>query len=86
VISTAVGGVVDLLGEKVEPHDGFTACERGISVVSGDAAGFAKGLIYLAKNERLRFSLAENGRDFVHKIYSKERLIEDIRSLYRRLV
>jgi glycosyltransferase involved in cell wall biosynthesis len=86
VISTAVGGVVDLLGDTRETHDGFAICERGISTASGDATGFAKGLIYLAKNERLRFGLAENGRDFVNKIYSKERLIEDIRSLYRRLV
>ena len=86
VISTAVGGVVDLLGEELESQDGFAVCERGVSGASGDAAGFAKGLIYLAKNERLRFSLAENGRGFVHKIYSKERLIEDIRSLYRRLI
>ncbi len=86
VISTAVGGVVDLLGEKVESHDGFAVCERGVSAASGDAAGFAKGLIYLAKNERLRFGLAENGREFVNKIYSKERLIEDIRALYRKLI
>lgn len=86
VISTAVGGVVDLLGDEREAHDNFAVCERGVSVASGDSANFAKGLIYLAKNERLRFSLAENGRDFVNKIYSKERLIEDIRSLYRRLV
>ena len=86
VISTAVGGVVDLLGGTSEEHEGFAVCGRGVSVASGNAAGFAKGLIYLAKNERLRFGLAENGRDFVNKIYSKERLIEDIRALYRRLV
>src|SRR5688572_14953487 len=53
VISTAVGGVVDLLGEKREELDGFAVCERGVSVRSGDSAGFANGLIYLAKNERL---------------------------------
>ena len=86
VISTTVGGVVDLLGDKREEHDGFALCERGVSVDSGDAAGFAKGLIYLAKNEKLRFSLAEIGREFVNNIYSKERLIEDIRSLYRKLI
>ena len=86
VIATVVGGVTDLLGDVAEQDDGFAIHERGIGVRSGDARGFAKGLIYLAKNERLRFSLAENGRDFVHKIYSKERLIEDIRSLYRRLI
>ena len=86
VISTAVGGVIDLLGEVRSEREGFSVCERGISVRSGDAAGFANGLIYLAKDEKLRLSLAENGREFVHEIYSKERLIEDIRSLYRRLV
>ena len=86
VVSTTVGGVVDLLGETREEHDGFTVRERGVSAASGDAAGFAKGLIYLAKNERLRFGLAENGRSFVNAVYSKERLIEDIKSLYRRLV
>jgi len=86
VISTAVGGVIDLLGEVRSEREGISVCERGISVRSGDAAGFAKGLIYLAKDEKLRLSLAENGREFVHEIYSKERLIEDIRSLYRRLV
>jgi len=85
VISTEVGGVVDLLGEKREELDGFAVCERGVSVGSGDAAGFANGLIYLAKNERLRFGLSEAGRRFVNAVYSKERLIEDIRSLYRRL-
>ena len=86
VISTAVGGVVDLLGDARETHDGFAVCERGISAASRDGIGFAKGLIYLAKNEKLRFGLAENGREFVQGIYSKERLIEDIRSMYRRLI
>lgn len=85
VISTAVGGVVDLLGGSREDHEGFAVHERGVSAASGDAAGFAKGLIYLSKNERLRFGLEANGRAFVNAFYSKERLIEDIKSLYRRL-
>ena len=34
VISTAVGGVVDLLGERVENGDNFSVCERGVSVRS----------------------------------------------------
>ena len=85
VISTAVGGVVDLLGKKQRDVDGFTIRERGLSAASQDAAGFAKGLIYLAKNERLRIGLAADGRRFVHSLYSKERLVDDIRSLYRRL-
>ncbi|MGD9629731.1 MAG: glycosyltransferase [Pyrinomonadaceae bacterium] len=84
VIATSVGGVVDLLGDAVEDLQGFTLCERGISVRSGDAAGFAKGLIYLAKNERLRLDLGAAGREFANQVYGKERLIEDIKSLYSR--
>jgi glycosyltransferase involved in cell wall biosynthesis len=85
VISTSVGGVVDLLGEIQEKKDGFNVCERGISVASGDAEGFHKGLIYLAKNAELQKKLGENGREFVSENYSKERLTKDITTLYRKL-
>lgn len=85
VISTAVGGVVDLLGEIREKRDGFDVCERGISVASGDATAFYKGLIYLAENAELRKILGENGLKFVSENYSKERLVKDITALYRNL-
>jgi glycosyltransferase involved in cell wall biosynthesis len=85
VISTTVGGVVDLLGPAVEQHEGFAVHERGVGVVPGNADAFLKGLIYLAKNERLRIDLANKGHDFVRKNYGKDRLIEDIRRLYRGL-
>lgn len=85
VISTAVGGVVDLLGEIRETRDGFNVCERGISIASGDAKGFYKGLIYLAENAEVRKSLVRNGLEFVSKNYSKERLVKDITALYRNL-
>ena len=84
-VATAVGGVVDLAGERRDDHDGFTICERGVTVASGDAEGFARGLIYLAENEKLRGSLAANGRSFVEERYAKARLVNDIRDLYRRL-
>jgi glycosyltransferase involved in cell wall biosynthesis len=86
VISTVVGGVIDLLGPKVEEHDGFGVHERGIGVTSRGPADFLKGLIYLAKNERLRESLGEAGREFVRSNYSIDRLEKDIVSLYRELV
>src|SRR6184192_3150189 len=44
VVATGVGGVVDLLGQEVEPFDGYTICERGIRVRSSDAEGFANGM------------------------------------------
>ena len=85
VISTMVGGVRDLLGEMTEEHEGFRVCERGIGIDSRSATDYTKGLIYLVKNEKLRERSAENGRLFVGAAYSKDRLVEDIKRLYRRL-
>ncbi len=86
VISTIVGGVSDLLGRAIEDEDGFGIYERGLGVASGNSYGFAKGLIYLAKNEKLRFDLSEKGHKFAINNYGKERLISDIQLLYRRLL
>ncbi|MDM7924198.1 MAG: glycosyltransferase [Pyrinomonadaceae bacterium] len=85
VISTRVGGVADLLGDKVSGEDGFDVYERGIGVVSDDAEGLARGLLCLAKDEKLRNELGSRGRGFVHAKYSKERLIADVKDLYKRL-
>lgn len=85
VISTLVGGVRDLLGPEVEQQAGFRVCERGVAILDRSAEGFAKGLIYLAENEKLRERLADDGRRFVHDAYSKDRLVADIKQLYRKL-
>lgn len=86
VISTTVGGVIDLIGEPLDERDGFSVHQRGVGVRSEDAEGFAKGLIYLAKSEKLRFDLSNKGKQFAIDNYGKERLISDIRSLYSRLL
>jgi len=85
VISTAVGGVVDLLGEIETEENGFKVCERGIRIDESSAENFYKGLIHLAKSENLRETYAERGKDFTDLRYSKERLIKDIAELYRNL-
>lgn len=82
VVSTAVGGVVDLLGEVKEKKDGFEICERGLSVAPNNAEFFFKSLIYLAKSEKLRFELGKSGKKFAFSNYSKERLIAEIKELY----
>ena len=82
VISTAVGGVFDLLGRPAEEKDGFTICERGIRTAPKTAETFFKGLIYLADNEKLRSETGKRGQDFVFSNYSKERLIMEIKQLY----
>jgi glycosyltransferase involved in cell wall biosynthesis len=86
VVSTAVGGVVDLLGAKLTDGDGYTVCERGISVKSGDVEGFAQGLHRLIGDQNLRRELGGRGREFVRQNYAKERLINDISNLYEQLL
>ena len=86
VISTGVGGVVDLLGPVAEQQDGFAVCERGIRVDARDPEKYSGGLIYLVQNGQLRLELALRGQKFVENEYGKERLIKDIKTLYRQLV
>ena len=85
VISTGVGGVVDLLGSVESEEGGFSVCERGVRVDVHDPETFCKGLIYLANNEQLLNRLKLSGKEFAHANYSKERLVSDICELYRKL-
>lgn len=85
VISTAVGGVIDLLGAIEAEKDKFKIRERGASAESNDAEGFYKGLIYLAKDVVLREKISRAGKNFVEANYSKQRLVRDIEKLYREL-
>lgn len=88
VISTAVGGVIDLLGDPL-PGDSdaaFVICERGIRVSPNDAPAFAAGLERLVADPRLRRDIGERGLQFVTGNYSKERLLQDIRTLYADLL
>jgi glycosyltransferase involved in cell wall biosynthesis len=87
VIATAVGGVVDLLGNP-QPGDQTTSylvCQRGISVSVDDAKAFATGLDRLVYDDALRRTLGESGRRFVEQNYSKQRLLDDVNSLYQEL-
>lgn len=86
VISTAVGGVVDLLGDPRSRVDGFAVCERGISTAANSVDAFVNGLVYLARNEQLRNRIGAEARAFVFANYDKERLIGDTKGLYRRLI
>jgi glycosyltransferase involved in cell wall biosynthesis len=86
VISTAVGGVIDLLGDTTEEKDGFRVCERGILVEPDSPGSFCDALLYLAKNEKLREKLASAGQTFARTRYNKKRLVNDIKNLYRDLV
>ncbi|HEV2836788.1 MAG TPA: glycosyltransferase [Pyrinomonadaceae bacterium] len=85
VIATSVGGVVDLLGDVVE-EGAYNICERGISVRPYDVEAFAAGLQRLIKDKDLRDQLGRRGFEFVDRNYRKERLFEDVKSLYGELL
>lgn len=84
VVSTRVGGVVDLLGDVVE--DGpYKVCKRGISVPPDNESVFVAALSRIIRDRSLRQELGRRGLEFVEVNYSKERLIEDIKGLYGEL-
>lgn len=85
IISTAVGGVVDLLGEVQERGDGYDVRRRGITAASDDDPGFAAGLDRLLGDEALRRRIVNDGKIYVEKHHSKERLIADMIRLYRAI-
>ncbi|MBW1741101.1 MAG: glycosyltransferase family 4 protein [Deltaproteobacteria bacterium] len=88
VISTDAGGVRDLLGMPMPEisQNGFYVLERGILCPQDDPEGFAKGLKYVIQNNRLREEILNSARSFVAHIYSKERLLQDIESIYLELL
>ncbi len=85
VVSTAVGGVIDLLGEVIEKHKLFSICERGIAVPPDSAEGINAGIQALAADAALKQQLANAGKFFVQAHYSRERLVKDIKNLYLSL-
>jgi glycosyltransferase involved in cell wall biosynthesis len=76
VVSTAVGGVGDVVA------DGVT----GLLAPPGDPGGLAARLALLAADPPLRRRLAEAGRAHVLERYSIPRLLGDVDALYRTLL
>jgi glycosyltransferase involved in cell wall biosynthesis len=84
IVSTAVGGVIDLLGEVVEDGN-YEIRERGLTVGSGDETAFAAALDRLLADADLRHRVAAPGQAFVEGTYSKDRLVADLRRITRDL-
>jgi glycosyltransferase involved in cell wall biosynthesis len=84
VISTNAGGVVDLIGtsEDLSRSNGFTICDNGVLCKINDTEGFAHGIKCLIEDKSIRKRITKNARSFVRKKYVRERLINDIESLY----
>jgi glycosyltransferase involved in cell wall biosynthesis len=86
VVATEVGGVVDILGQRLSSSDGFTIWEYGVTAPSKDEQVFARALRYLLERPTLRREMGQRGRAFVRTNLSRERLLKDIAGLYQELV
>ncbi len=87
VVATDVGGVRDLMGFiDEESEDGYTLAQHGILVPSGNGEALARALSFLYENRKASEETAERGRKFVLNQYSLERLVKDIKSLYKEIL
>lgn len=88
VISTDAGGVRDLLG-PLRPElnsDRFEICQRGLLCRREDAEGIAKGIKFFLKNPRIKKEISNASRQFAKQAFAKERLFQEIESLYLELL
>ncbi|MFC1798610.1 glycosyltransferase [Thermodesulfobacteriota bacterium] len=87
VIATSVGGVPDLIG-KIHNVDssGVQFAQNGLMVSPGDHQALAHALISLRTDTYDNMAMISNAQNHVLKNYSKSRLAEDIKTLYRRLI
>lgn len=73
VIASAAGGAAEL----------FVHSEDALAHSPGDAAGLAKEIERLARNEQLRVRLGQAGRARVEKLFHGRRLATELIALYR---
>ena len=87
VVATDVGGVRDLMGVIDEKsRDGYKLAQHGILIPSGEEEVLARALVFLQENKKAGEDMAERGREFVLNRYSSQRLVNDIKSLYKEIL
>ena len=86
VLSTEVGGVVDLMGSVQAREGEIKICQHGVMVPAGDAQSLRCALECLIADPALRRQGAEAGRAYVRERYSADRLVGEMESLYSELL
>ena len=91
VIATDVGGVRDLFESPGAPREpiargNFRVTERGLLVNAGDADGLAAALARVATDAPLRARLGRAARQAVAAHFTKERLMQEMTTLYDDVV
>ena len=86
VVSTEVGGVVDIMGDRIERRTPFSVWNHGLTVPSGDPQAFAEALHFLLANPELRREMGRNASAYVESQFCKSRLLTDIQNLYAHML
>jgi glycosyltransferase involved in cell wall biosynthesis len=84
-VAVNVGGMADLMGGAAQKNDAFSLFDNGILVMSRDVAAFANALNLLLQDPTLRSRMGQAGKEFALRNFSKERLADDLESLYNEL-
>jgi glycosyltransferase involved in cell wall biosynthesis len=76
IVSTNVGGIANVVSEN----------RTALLSASQDVESFAENMKLLVQSENTRKTFSENGWPFVKQRFHYERLVNDIRALYRDLL
>jgi len=85
-VSTAVGGVVDMVSGAVERSSGGARWYANGVLAEADAIVLAGALETLAENRELVSRMGLAGRGLASQRYRKETLVENVDALYRELL
>ena len=83
VVATAVGGVPDLMGERIEERGPLTVWSHGVTFPAGDEAGLVTALRWLLSEEELRQEMGRRAQQWVRRHRSKEQMIDQLAQLYQ---
>ena len=86
LVATEAGGVVDILGERVERAGRLSVWEHGVTANDQSAPSVAEALRYLIDRRGDRREMGARGRLYALTSLSRNRLIRDIEALYHQLL
>jgi glycosyltransferase involved in cell wall biosynthesis len=84
-VALKVGGMPDLMAGEAQEREGFDVFGNGIMIYSRDVATFARAINLLLQDAPLRTRMGQAGKEFALGRFSKERLVDDLETLYRKL-
>ncbi len=87
VVSTAVGGVIDLMGREADAPrlPGITVHATGLLVHAQSPDTLAAAFDYLVDRPGDRLAMGRRGAEFVEATYDLSRLVNDLKQLYEAL-